>query len=83
MFLEIITPDQKVYSGEARLVKIPGSAGVFELLDNHAPIISSMNEGQVKVITPQDQSLFFDITGGIVQFSSNKAAVLADAVTSK
>ena len=50
MLLEIIAPDQKLYSGEVDLVQVPGSKGSFEILRNHAPIISTLEQGQIKIV---------------------------------
>jgi len=49
MQLEIITPDTKVFSGDATAVQFPGLDGLFQVLNNHAPIISSLKSGEVKV----------------------------------
>jgi F-type H+-transporting ATPase subunit epsilon len=77
MLVEIITPDKKLYSGEAKLVKLPGEKGEFEILVNHAAIISSLKKGLIKVIDLNDKKLFFDITGGVVECRSNNIIVLA------
>ena len=49
LFLEIITPDSKIYEGNIALVKVPGSKGSFEVLLNHAPIISTLDSGEIKI----------------------------------
>ncbi len=78
MFLEIITPDQKLFSGEVKLVQVPGTQGSFEILKNHAPIISSLEKGTVKVITQQDQEDFFNIEGGVIEVKKNKIVILSE-----
>lgn len=78
MLLEIITPDKKLYSGEVRSVKLPGSAGSFGVLKNHAPHISSLKKGTVKVVDEQKQSLSFPVKGGVVEVLKNKIIVLAE-----
>ena len=78
MLLEIITPDKKLYSGEVKSVKLPGSAGSFGVLKNHAPLISSLKKGTVKVVDEQKQSLSFPIKGGVVEVLKNKIIVLAE-----
>mgnify|MGYP000582289803 FL=1 len=78
MLLEIITPDKKIYSGEVKSVKLPGSAGSFGVLKNHAPLISSLKKGNVKVVDEQKQSLSFPIKGGVVEVLKNKIIVLAE-----
>lgn len=79
MFLEIITPRKKVWSGEISLVKLPGTSGSFEILNNHAPIISTLKNGQVKIISNEGRTENFMITGGVVEAADNKIIVLADS----
>ncbi len=80
MFLEIVTPDKKVFSGEVKLVKLPGSKGGFEILKNHAPIISTLTNGKIKVIDINDKVTFFDVKDGVVESKANKIIVLAESV---
>jgi len=76
MYIEIITPDKSLFSGEAISVKFPGTGGRFETLNNHANIISSLEKGTITVKT-NEGSHEFDINGGIVEFLKNKIIVLA------
>ena len=76
MLVEVITPDKVVFSGEALSIKLPGSSGEFEALNNHAPLISSLDKGSVVVKTSEGEKSF-DITGGIVEILNNKVIVLA------
>jgi F-type H+-transporting ATPase subunit epsilon len=78
MNIQIITPDKTVYAGEVTLVQLPGLDGSFEILNNHAPIISALKAGAVKVKTTDEQILFFDILGGIVEVLNNKVMILAE-----
>jgi F-type H+-transporting ATPase subunit epsilon len=78
MDLEIITPDKKIYSGEATLVQLPGSTGSFEIMKNHAPIIANLKAGKIKVIENSNNTLFFDVKGGVVEVLNNKVIVLAE-----
>ena len=80
MLLEIITPDKRIYSGKIKLVQLPGSQGAFEILKNHAPIISSLEKGKIKVIEENGQELFFEVDGGVVENKDNKIIVLAESV---
>jgi len=80
MLLEIITPDKTVYSGQVKLVQLPGSKGTFEILNNHAPIISTLNKGEIKVEEESGKELFFDVDGGVVENKDNKIIVLAESV---
>lgn len=78
MLLEIITPETKVYEGEVKSILLPGTNGKFEILNNHAPIISTLTAGQVRVINNNDQKKLFDINGGVIEMQNNKIIVLAD-----
>ncbi len=80
MLLEIITPDKRIYSGKIKLVKLPGSKGAFEILENHAPIISSLEKGTIKIIEENGQELFFEVDGGVAENKDNKIIVLAESV---
>jgi len=80
MELEIITPDKKVYEGQVKLVKVPGSKGSFEILNNHAPIISILEKGEVKVIDSNDKTDFYDISGGVVEVKQNNIIILAESI---
>ncbi len=76
MQLEIITPDKVLYNGEVTGVKVPGGKGSFEMLNRHAPIISNLEKGVVRV-TDASGTHNFDITGGIVEVFANKIIILA------
>jgi F-type H+-transporting ATPase subunit epsilon len=78
MFLEILTPEKKLYSGNTKLIKVPGADGSFELMDKHAPIISSLSEGPIKVITPEDQTQNFNVKGGVVEMKDNRVIILVE-----
>ncbi len=76
MYLEIITPEKTLFSGEVESAKFPGSAGGFETLNNHAALISSLTEGTLEVKTENGVEKF-EINGGIVEVLNNKIIVLA------
>jgi len=78
MKLEIITPEKRIFDGETTLVQLPGSDGLFEILNNHAPLIASLGNGKVKVQTSEKNFEYFDIRGGVVEVLNNKILVLAD-----
>ncbi len=78
MYIEIITPDKKLYTGEINRVKLPGTKGYFEILNNHAPIISTLEKGQIKVTDVNNKITLIDITGGLVETKNNKIVVLAE-----
>lgn len=76
MEVQIITPDKTIYSGEADSVVFPGLYGKIGILDDHAPLVSSMKKGQIKV-RKDNADQFFDVDGGVVEVLKNKVIVLA------
>lgn len=80
MLLEIITPDTLIYSGQVNLVQLPGTIGSFEILKNHAPIISTLEKGKIKVVDVKGQILFFEVDGGIVENKDNKIIILVESM---
>ena len=82
MNLEILTPEKKLYSGEVYGVQMPGIAGSFEVLEKHAPLVSALKAGRVKVLKDKQQHvLYFDITGGFVEVINNRVTLLAEGAT--
>jgi F-type H+-transporting ATPase subunit epsilon len=79
MQLDILTPEKKIFSGEADAVSFPGTAGAFQVLNHHAPLISSLKEGKVKVRTKKEEKLF-TIKSGFVEVLKNKVTVLVEGV---
>ena len=77
MFLEIITPDKKLFEGEVTSVTVPGTSGVFQMLSRHAPIISALKKGKVKIKSAQGPQEFA-VNGGVVEKNKNKIIVLAE-----
>lgn len=77
MLLEILTPEKKIFEGEVIGVNLPGVSGGFELLNNHAPIISALAGGTVKVNT-KDGVKSFSINSGFVECLNNKVTVLVE-----
>ena len=78
MKLEIITPEQTLYTGEVTLVQLPGIDGSFEILKDHAPLIAVLGKGKIKASDSQKQVQYFEIRGGVVEVLRNKVLVLAE-----
>ena len=78
MLLEIITPETKLFEGEINSVKVPGKDGEFGILNNHAPIISTLTKGSIEVTDNNNKSKSFEINGGVIEMQNNKIIVLAD-----
>lgn len=78
MNVEIINPDKTIFTGEAYLVQLPGKDGSFEIMNNHAPLISVLKEGKVKVLDNDKNPQFFEIKGGVIEVLKNKVLILAE-----
>lgn len=83
MKLQIITPDKSVYNGDAVSVTVPGSAGPFEILKNHAPIISTLDDGEVLIRKSKDDQQRLFIKGGVVEVLDDHITVLAEGILDK
>ncbi|WP_310991462.1 FoF1 ATP synthase subunit delta/epsilon [Aequorivita marina] len=91
MYLEIVTPEASLVSGEVESVTVPGVNGEFQMLNNHAAIVSVLQKGKVKFrgnptiaegfekkFTQEDGRWMLPISGGTVECNNNKVMVLAD-----
>ncbi|HEY0975932.1 MAG TPA: ATP synthase F1 subunit epsilon [Flavobacteriales bacterium] len=78
MRLEIITPDKELFKGEAQSVVVPGVDGSMGFLDNHAPLITVLKAGEVKVKLENGSQELFPVNGGVVEVSNNHVIVLAE-----
>lgn len=79
MNLEILTPEKKLFSGDVYGVQLPGITGLFEVLDRHAPLVSALKPGRLKILKDRTHPLaFYDIQGGFVEVLDNKATVLVE-----
>ena len=82
MNLEILTPEKKLYTGEVYGVQMPGISGSFEVLEKHAPLVSALKAGKLKVLKDkQNHTLNFEIQGGFVEVLNNKVTVLVEGAT--
>lgn len=75
--LKIVSPEKVVYNGPVEKVLVPGTLGQFEILDNHAPLISSLEKGDI-VYTTTDGAQTFAITGGFVAIKKNEVNVCVE-----
>jgi F-type H+-transporting ATPase subunit epsilon len=80
MYLEILTPEKKVFEGNVVIATFPGSDGSFQIMDNHAPLISLLKEGLVEYKS-KEATNSIHITGGVVEVLKNKVVLLADGIT--
>lgn len=78
MNLEILTPEKKLYSGDVYGVQLPGISGLFEVLDKHAPMVSALGRGTLKVLESKTNTISYTITSGFFEILNNKASVLVE-----
>ena len=83
MKIEVITPDKKVLSGDVEATTLPGAMGSFQVLRNHADLISALEEGPITVKSTAGSTQKVVITGGVVEVLDNKITVLAESVIQK
>jgi F-type H+-transporting ATPase subunit epsilon len=80
MKIEIITPDKKVFEGDIKSVRVPGKKGSFQVLKDHAPIVSTLENGQVIMVGQDGNESVYEINGGVIEVKANKIILLADSV---
>ena len=83
MFIEVFTPDEKVFEGEIESATFPGSDGSFQVLNNHSPLISALGKGDmkfIKMVNKKPQETHILVEGGVVEVLFNKVTVLAEKV---
>lgn len=82
MILEILTPEKKLYSGEVYGVQLPGISGLFEILDKHAPLVSALGKGNLKILKDKKEVEKYSIQSGFVEVLNNKVTVLVEGAVS-
>ncbi|NQZ79163.1 MAG: ATP synthase F1 subunit epsilon [Ekhidna sp.] len=80
MFLEIVTPDEKVFEGEVTNASFPGSDGSFQLLNNHAAMVSTLGKGDIRYTPEKKEEVRILVEGGVVEVMNNKVNVLVEKV---
>lgn len=80
MKIEIITPDKKVYEGDIKSIRVPGRKGSFQVLKDHAPIISTLDNGTVIMVEQNNSEKRYEIDGGVIEVKMNKIILLAESV---
>ena len=91
MYLEIISPERTLFKGEVDSILFPGTYGDFQVLNNHAPIVSTLTKGKVKIIGKisidegvkdnfeyTDRETILDIDSGTVEMNNNQVTLLVD-----
>jgi F-type H+-transporting ATPase subunit epsilon len=80
MRIEIVTPDTKIFEGEIKSVRVPGKKGSFQVLKDHAPIVSTLESGLVIMVDMDGKETVIGISGGVIEVKANKIILLADSV---
>jgi F-type H+-transporting ATPase subunit epsilon len=80
MNLVILSPDKEIFSGAVKSVKVPGADGSFELLSRHAAIVSSLQKGEVRIVTAKGERVTYLVQGGVVEMLNNEIALLVSGV---
>ncbi|GHT12748.1 hypothetical protein AGMMS4956_07830 [Bacteroidia bacterium] len=75
MNLKILSPTATLYEGAVQYVVLPGAKGAFEVLPDHAPIISSLQRGAIRYATAKDTETTVDIQSGFVEVNNNQITV--------
>ena len=83
MKLEILTPEKKVFSGDVYGVQLTGISGLFEVLDKHAPLVSALKAGSLKILNDKSSTSSYTIQSGFVEVLNNKTTVLVEAAVEK
>ncbi|MBP7462875.1 MAG: F0F1 ATP synthase subunit epsilon [Bacteroidales bacterium] len=78
MKLTILSPDKTLFVGEASLIEVPGTKGRFQMLVNHAPVVSTLQAGTIRLVTENEGEKFFEIQGGVIENHENTTVILAE-----
>ena len=83
MQVEILTPEKKLFAGDVYGVQLPGVSGSFEVLDKHAPLVSALGKGSIKILLDKagKNNTSYIISGGFIEVFNNKATVLVEGAS--
>ena len=76
MKIKITKPDTTLFEGEVKLMQLPGTGGKFEILENHAPIISTLKAGDIRIVLPDSSEQTFSVRGGVIKGQQNDFMLL-------
>lgn len=79
IILEVVTPSKSVFKGEIKSLSVPGSLGSFQVLFNHAPIMSTFEVGVIKIVDINNETRKYATSGGTVEVLKNKIVLLAES----
>ncbi len=81
MNLIVLTPEKEIYQGQITSVKVPGISGQFEILNNHAPIVAALGQGDVRIMDAKGEKKIFKIKKGFIEVLKNEVSLLVQGVT--
>ena len=80
MNIAVLTPDSEIFEGTVKSVKVPGTNGSFQLLENHAAMVSSLGDGKVSITKADGESMEFTISKGFIEVNNNVVSLLVQGV---
>lgn len=81
MNLLVLTPEKEIFNGKVISVQVPGISGKFEVLNNHAPIVSALTKGKVRIIIEGGEKKSFEIKKGFIEVLKNNVSLLVQGIT--
>ncbi len=78
MIVDVITPDKTIFSGDLESVIVPGIDGFFEILNHHAPLVSILVKGTLKLTNSKKETQELSINGGVIEVNNNTVKILAE-----
>ena len=76
MNILVLTPEREIFKGKVSSVKVPGISGQFEILNNHAPIVAALGEGDVRILDDKGEKKIFRIKKGFIEVLKNEISIL-------
>ncbi len=80
MNISVLSPDKLIFEGAITSVKVPGVTGQFEVLNNHAPVVSALGEGEVRILKQGGEKMTLKIEKGFIEVLNNEVALLIQGV---
>ena len=75
---QLLTPEGALFEGEVFSVQLPGSQGSFQVLHDHAPIVSTLQIGRITILTSKNNEIHYAVSGGFIEMNDNKLTILAE-----
>lgn len=78
MKVKILSPEKTLFDGNVSLIEVPGTKGRFQILTQHAAIVSTLESGKIRIVTDADKEVFFDIKAGVIEHHDNTTVILIE-----